>query len=126
MHSLLMPFGILLPRDSSAQIQATARIVDLSKETMNARINYLKKHGKPFTTLVYIPGHIMLYIGNTIINGQEVPMTYQNIWGLRPRNSNSRSIIGGSVFFPILTFYPQNPELVSLADKKQFKLGFIE
>lgn len=125
-RSLLMPFGIFLPRNSAAQIQATTRIVDLSKENISSRINYLREHGKPFTTLVYITGHIMLYIGNTSINGQEVPMTYQNVWGLRTQDSRSRSIIGGSVFFPILPFYPEDPALMSLAGKPLFKLGFIE
>jgi len=126
MRSLMMPFGIFLPRNSAAQILATTRIVDLSEENTNARLRYLTDHGRPFTTLVYIPGHIMLYIGNTEINGQTVPMTYQNIWGLRPVNSDSRSIIGGAVFLPLLASYPENPNLVSLADKVQFKLGFIE
>ncbi|MGN7972997.1 SH3 domain-containing protein [Serratia sp. 22264] len=126
MLSLLMPFGIFLPRNSAAQIQAATRVVDLSHENTSARIRYLAEHGRSFTTLVYIPGHIMLYIGNTEINGKSVPMTYQNIWGLRPADSKSRSIIGGSVFFPLLTSYPENPKLMSLAGKAQFKLGFIE
>ncbi|MDI5752273.1 hypothetical protein MJL79_16785, partial [Salmonella enterica subsp. enterica serovar Montevideo] len=90
------------------------------------RIDYLTRYGKPFTTLVYIPGHIMLYIGNTTMNGQVVPMTYQNIWGLRPNHANSRSIIGEAVFLPLLRFYPENPELISLAGKVLFKLGYIE
>nr|WP_159466491.1 SH3 domain-containing C40 family peptidase [Scandinavium goeteborgense] len=126
MLSIMMPFGIFLPRNSVAQIQATARIVDLSQENTSARLRYLTEHGRPFTTLVYIPGHIMLYTGNAVINGQNVPMTYQNIWGLRPADSDSRSIIGGAVFFPLLASYPEIPGMVSLAGKSQFKLGFIE
>lgn len=126
MHSLMMPFGIFLPRDSAAQIQAATLIVDLSHENTDGRLRYLTEHGRPFTTLVYIPGHIMLYTGNVVINGQNVPMTYQNIWGLRPADPNSRSIIGGAVFFPLLASYPENPGLVSLAGKAQFKLIFIE
>jgi cell wall-associated NlpC family hydrolase len=126
MRSLMMPFGIFLPRNSAAQIQSAARIVDLSQENTRARLRYLTEHGRPFSTLVYIPGHIMLYIGNTVINGQNVPMTYQNIWGLRPTEVQSRSIIGGAVFLPLLASYPENPGLVSLTGKAQFKLGFIE
>ena len=126
MRSLIMPFGIFLPRNSAAQIQSATRIVDLSRENTATRLRYLTEHGKPFTTLVYIPGHIMLYIGNTVINGQTVPMTYQNIWGLRPANADSRRIIGGAVFLPLLAAYPESPDLESLAGKPQFKLGFIE
>ncbi|WP_299999353.1 SH3 domain-containing protein [uncultured Cedecea sp.] len=126
LRNLMMPFGILLPRNSAAQIKATARLVDLSKESLQDRIAYLEKHGKAFTTLIYLPGHIMLYIGNSQINGKSVPMTYQNLWALRPENAESRSIIGSSVFFPLLSVYPEKPEMVSLADKKEFKLGFLE
>lgn len=126
LRSLLMPFGVFLPRNSAAQIEAASQVVDLSQANTDERLRYLKEHGKPFTTLVYIPGHIMLYIGNAAINGRSVPMTYQNIWGLRPADSKSRSIIGGAVFFPLLATYPEDPELTSLAGKAQFKLGFIE
>ncbi len=125
-RSLLMPFGIFLPRHSSAQVEAAGRVVDLSHKNPQMRIDYLTRYGKAFTTLVYIPGHIMLYIGNTTMNGQVVPMSYQNIWGLRPNHANSRSIIGEAVFLPLLRFYPENPELISLAGKVLFKLGYIE
>lgn len=126
MRSLMMPFGIFLPRNSAAQLQTSARIVDLSKETTTKRIRYLEEHGRPFTTLIYINGHIMLFIGNAIIKGQSVPMTYQNIWGLRTADSGTRSIIGGAVFLPLLASYPENPGLVPLAGKEKFELGFIE
>ncbi|MGL5007436.1 MAG: SH3 domain-containing protein [Plesiomonas sp.] len=126
LRSLFMPFGIFLPRFSGDQIQAATRVVDLSQKSIDERIDYLKEHGKPFTTLIYIPGHIMLYIGNSVIHGQDTPMTYQNLWGLRPSDSSSRSIVGGTVFFPLLSAYPENPKLVSLADRVQFKLGFFE
>ncbi len=126
LRSLMMPFGILLPRNSAAQIKSTARMVDLSKENLQDRIAYLEKHGRAFTTLIYLPGHIMLYIGNSQINDKSVPMTYQNLWALRPKDIESRSIVGSSVFFPLLASYPESPEMVSLADKKEFKLGFLE
>ncbi|MHA0854067.1 SH3 domain-containing C40 family peptidase [Serratia nematodiphila] len=126
LRSLLMPFGLFLPRNSAAQILAATRVVDLAQANTRERLRYLKDHGKPFTTLVYIPGHIMLYIGNALVDGQVVPMTYQNIWGLRPADSKRRSIIGGAVFFPLLATYPEDASLMSLAGKAQFKLGFIE
>lgn len=125
-RSLLMPFGIFLPRHSTAQVETIGRVVDLSNKNTQTRIDYLTRYGKPFTTLVYIPGHIMLYIGNTTMNGKVVPVTYQNIWGLHLNHSDSRSIIGEAVFFPLLRFYPENPELVSLVSKPLFKLGYIE
>lgn len=125
-RSLMMPFGILLPRNSAAQIKSTAHMVDLSNESLKNRIAWLEKHGRAFTTLIYLPGHIMLYIGNSEINGKSVPMTYQNLWALRPKDKDSRSIIGSSVFFPLLEMYPERPEMISLADKKTFKIGFLD
>lgn len=93
-----MPFGVFLPRNSAAQIEAASRVVDLSQANTDERLRYLKEHGKPFTTLVYIPGHIMLYIGNAAINGRSVPMTYQNIWGLRPADSKAAALSAAQSF----------------------------
>ena len=73
-------------------------MVDLSQANTDERLRYLKEHGKPFTTLVYIPGHIMLYIGNAAINGRSVPMTYQNIWGLRPADSKAAALSAAQSF----------------------------
>ena len=125
LRSLLMPFGVFLPRNSAAQIEAASRVVDLSQANTDERLRYLKEHGKPFTTLVYIPGHIMLYIGNAAINGRSVPMTYQNIWGLRPADSKAAAL-SAAQSFPASGYLPEDPELTSLAGKAQFKLGFIE
>ncbi|EKS7779804.1 SH3 domain-containing protein [Edwardsiella piscicida] len=125
-RSLMLPFGIFLPRNSAAQIQAVSRTVDLTAYSLRSRLDYLTMHGRPFTTLVYIQGHIMLYIGNSVVHGQSVPMTYQNIWGLSPPDRQRRSIIGGAVFFPLLPVYPEDPSLASLAGKRLFKLGFID
>jgi hypothetical protein len=48
-------------------------------------------------------------------------MTYQNLWGLRPRNlPDYRALVGGSVLFPVLDTYPQAPDLRSLADRDRF------
>ena len=119
LRSLLMPFGVFLPRNSAAQIEAASRVVDLSQANTDERLRYLKEHGKPFTTLVYIPGHIMLYIGNAAINGRSVLMTYQNIWGLRPADSKAAAL-SAAQSFPASGYLPEDPELTSLAGKAQF------
>ena len=105
LRSLLMPFGVFLPVNSAAQIEAASRVVDLSQANTDERLRYLKEHGKPFTTLVYIPGHIMLYIGNAAINGRSVPMTYQNIWACarqiqKPQHYRRRSLFPASGYLP--------------------------
>lgn len=125
LRSLLMPFGIFLPRNSATQA-TVGRIVDLSQDDVHTRIDYLATHGKPFTTLIHIDGHIMLYVGNNTEDGNPVPVTYQNIWGLRTQHSPGRSIIGSAVFFPLLATYPENTDLLSPAARPIFSLSFIE
>ncbi|UQQ17875.1 hypothetical protein MYA98_04355 [Salmonella sp. WGH-01] len=120
-----MPFGIFLPRHSSAQVESAGRVVDLSHKIPKCG-SIISPDTEKRLLRWSIFRHIMLYIGNTTMNGQVVPMTYQNIWGLRPNHANSRSIIGEAVFLPLLRFYPENPELISLAGKVLFKLGYIE
>ncbi|WP_246169943.1 SH3 domain-containing protein [Yersinia canariae] len=123
-RNLLLPLGIYLPRNAHEQ-SLSARNVDLSHYSTAERIDYLMKHGKPFTTLIYIGGHVMLYIGNIDWKGQTVPATYQNLWGLEPADASSRSIIGKSVFFPLLSRYPQDPKLDSLAGKSIFIMTWL-
>lgn len=119
LRSLMMPFGIFLPRNSLDQSRAGKR-VDKSQDSVSARIRYLQRQGKPFRSLIYIGGHVMLYIGNGDYRGKTVPMIYQNIWGLRPEDNSRRSIIGQSVIFPLLEKYEEDVTLQSLADKKFF------
>ncbi len=119
LRNLIMPFGIFLPRHSADQSR-TGKQTDLSQLTPAARLNYLKTQADPFMSLIYIGGHIMLYIGNAEVNGQSTPIVYQNIWGLRPADGSQRAIIGQSVIFPLLQQYPQTPSFQSLAGKKQF------
>ncbi|WP_432342500.1 SH3 domain-containing protein [Yersinia enterocolitica] len=123
-RNLMLPLGIYLPRDAQQQ-SLSGKSIDLSHYSTAERIDYLMKHGKPFTTLIYIGGHVMLYIGNIDWKGQAVPVTYQNLWGLRPADSSSRSIIGKSVFFPLLSHYPQDPKLESLAGKPTFIMTWL-
>ncbi|MDO8953512.1 MAG: SH3 domain-containing protein [Gammaproteobacteria bacterium] len=77
MMKIFTPFGIWLPRSSIAQA-STGQYVPLRRKTVLQRQKYLLKHGVPFMTLVYINGHIMLYVGK--YHGQ--PIIFHNLWGL--------------------------------------------
>src|SRR5690606_20338596 len=63
MKSLLTPFGIWLPRNSSQQV-FVGKMDDVTAMSAEQRLNYLKAHGKPFLSLIYIGGHVVMYIGN--------------------------------------------------------------
>jgi hypothetical protein len=94
---------------------------------MNERLNALTTQGHPAMTIIYIGGHVMLYLGNYKHDGQElVAATYQNIWGLSPPNKDKRYIIGQSVLFPLLNYYPEYPDAKSLANSSSFKLIFLD
>jgi cell wall-associated NlpC family hydrolase len=120
--SIFTPFGIWLPRNSAQQAQSNATL-DLSKYSMDERMALLKEKGHPLMTIIYIGGHVMLYVGTT--DNQQI-MTYQNIWGMAPAQRDARFVIGQSLFFPLLQSYPEKPELSSLASKSYFKLVFLD
>jgi hypothetical protein len=76
-------------------------------------------------TLVYIGGHVMLYLGNTTRDHQLVPVVYQDVWGLRPADDSRRAVIGGSVILPLLVRIPEDPSLQSLAGTPLFQISII-
>jgi hypothetical protein len=124
LQSIFSAFGIWLPRHSSAQMTA-GDMTDLSSSTPAQRLDYLMEHGKPMRTLIYIGGHVMLYLGNTIRDGRAVPLVYQDIWGLSPADDSRRAVIGGSVVFPLLLTIPEDPSLRSLAATRIFQMSVL-
>jgi hypothetical protein len=123
-QSIFAAFGVWLPRHSSTQMSA-GRMTDLSADTPEQRLDYLATHGVPMRTLIYIGGHVMLYIGNTTREHQVVPVVYQDVWGLRPADNSRRAVIGGSVILPLLLHIPEDPSLQSLAATRIFQISII-
>jgi cell wall-associated NlpC family hydrolase len=124
LQSIFSAFGVWLPRHSSAQMTA-GDMTDLSSSTPAQRLDYLMEHGKPMRTLIYIGGHVMLYLGNTIRDGRAVPLVYQDIWGLSPADDSRRAVIGGSVVFPLLLTIPEDLSLRSLAATRIFQMSVL-
>lgn len=127
LKSLLTPFGIWLPRHSSDQV-TVGKMVDMTSAPQDKRLAYLMENGRKFISLVYIGGHVVMYIGNypnPNKNDSMMAMTYQNIWGLTPNPSDRRAVIGESVLFPMLLQYPEDTSLVSLAGKKYFQVSYL-
>ncbi|MFL9868352.1 NlpC/P60 family N-terminal domain-containing protein [Paraburkholderia fungorum] len=124
LQSIFATFGVWLPRHSSTQMSA-GRMIDLSASTPAQRLDYLAEHGEPLRTLIYIGGHVMLYIGNTTRNGVAVPVVYQDVWGLRPADNSRRAVIGGSVILPLLERIPEDATLQSLAATPTFQISIL-
>ena len=123
--SIFTPFGIWLPRNSAQQAQLSSTR-DLSKNNVDERLHLLKETGHPLMTIIYIGGHVMLYVGNTDIDNKAVAITYQNVWGMAPECRDKRYVIGQSLFFPLLKNYSENSDVSSLADKSNFKLVYLD
>jgi len=102
MVDLFSPFGVWLPRNSSQQIKI-GQTISLEGLTSKEKQKIIRSQGKPFITLVGLPGHITLYIGTYHNN----PYLFQNIWGLHtgvpflPFLGEGRAIIGQTVITPI-------------------------
>lgn len=121
MKSLFTPFGIWLPRNSGMQ-QKLNKTMDISDDTVEKRLDALKFEGHALMTLIYKKGHIMLYVGNMRINNQLEAISYQNVWTLSPASRDTRYVIGGSVFLPMLKVYPENHKVSSQVNGPTFKL----
>ncbi|MFL9964749.1 NlpC/P60 family N-terminal domain-containing protein [Paraburkholderia sediminicola] len=124
LQSIFAVFGVWLPRHSSTQMSA-GRLIDLSTSTPAQRLDYLARHGEPLRTLIYIGGHVMLYIGNTTRDGVAVPVVYQDVWGLRPADDSRRAVIGGSVILPLYEHIPEDASLQSLAATRTFQISIL-
>lgn len=122
MKAIFTMMGIFLPRNTSEQSLA-GMTTDLSKYNTSDRIKALMKIGKPLLTLVYIKGHIFLYVGKyKNQDGVDFPLSYQEMWGLKPRNQSYRVIVGEGVFFPLLETYPEDKNVLSHAGWSNFIL----
>lgn len=77
-RDLLAPFGLWLPRNSGDQAEAGVRRVDLSGLSPTDKAERIKALGVPWLTLLWMPGHIMLYIGAP--HGQ--PLILHAAWGV--------------------------------------------
>jgi hypothetical protein len=108
-------FGIWLPRNSSAQKNA-ALYFDVSNLTAVQKEQKLKEFGQPYLTLVYLPGHIMLYVGEI----EERAVVAHNIWGIRTKNNN-RYIIGKSVISDLYL-----GENVDIIDKRSLLINRMQ
>lgn len=106
------PFAIYLKRNSKSQT-LLHNYIDLSKLSSKDKKAFIIKNAKPFLTLVYLKGHIMLYVGNE----KNEPLVMHNVWGVRTKDflgESSRNIIGKTV---ITTLEP-GLELINVDKEK--------
>ena len=78
-------FGKYLHRNSKAQI-SNGKYLDMSKLSNDEKKEFMRENGVPFSTLVYLKGHIMLYIGAK----NNEPLVFHNIWSVRLKDETGR------------------------------------
>ncbi len=94
-RDLMTPFGIWLPRHSADQAKA-GDYVELKGLPPAERERAILERGVPWFTLVWVRGHIMLYVGER----QGRALVLHNLWGLRTRDwweREGRLVIGRTV-----------------------------
>jgi len=111
----LAPFGVWLPRNSSAQAKSGS-FISLEGMSPEEKEQTILRNGVPFSTLVWMPGHILLYIGQ--YKGH--PIVFHNVWGMRtlePGGGEGRRVIGKAVITTLRVgeIYPEvGPERILL------------
>ncbi|RZI47670.1 hypothetical protein EDM53_00675 [Rickettsiales endosymbiont of Peranema trichophorum] len=85
-------FRIPLPRNSFGQSKE-GKVVDLANMSLKAKRQAIIKHGVPFRTILYRPGHIGIYLGYK--DGKILML--QSVWGNHIRRAHGRNIIGRTV-----------------------------
>ena len=91
---LFIPFGLSLPRNSQDQARS-GKIIPLDALAPDAKEQMVLERGRPFLTLLGMPGHIMLYLGE--YKGRAV--AFHATWGVKTswRGQEGRHIIGRGV-----------------------------
>lgn len=110
-----LPFGIWMPRGSYNQINSGDPI-SLAGLTNQEKERLLSERGVPFLTLVYLKGHIMLYVGNR--DGR--PLVFHASWGVSVRDGErniTRHVIGKSIVSTLTPGSELNPATGTLLDK---------
>ncbi len=93
-RDLFTPFGIWLPRNSFRQGQI-GRVISFENLSNDKKVTLIKKEGIPFETLLYLRGHIVLYLGEY----EGTIMILHNMWGVRTLidGEEGRVVIGRTV-----------------------------
>lgn len=114
MRDLFSVFSIWLPRNSSQQAKI-GTIIDLSSLTTKEKRARIVSMGVPFKTLLYRPGHILLYLGLF----DDKILVLHNMWGakLNKEGRSARALVGQCVISSLevgstLTYFDHNSSLL--------------
>jgi len=86
------PFGIYLPRNSSQQAKEGAEFISIKGLDMSTKKETILSYAKPFRSLLFVPGHITLYLGEK----QGEPIILHNYWGVRLKDG-TKKVMGRAI-----------------------------
>jgi hypothetical protein len=95
LRDMFAPFGIWLPRNSFQQSKV-GEIISLEDLSDDEKLETIKEKAVPFKTLLYKPGHILLYVGT--YKGKVI--AFHNTWGIKTEKygEEGRIVLGKTVF----------------------------
>ena len=100
-RDLFAPFGLWLPRNSGEQAVA-GKFTSFRNLSSAEKEALIVREGAPWRTLLWTPGHIMLYIG--VHQGK--PLIFHNFWSIKTRDADGkkgRVIVGRAA---VTTLHP--------------------
>ncbi|OGU10315.1 MAG: hypothetical protein A2075_20985 [Geobacteraceae bacterium GWC2_58_44] len=80
LRDFFLPFGIWIPRTSADQIASVRQRLQLAALAPPEKEELIKRKSLPFLTLLYKPGHIMLYAGE---DREGRPLVFHSAWSIR-------------------------------------------
>ncbi len=86
------PFGIFLKRNSIEQSYDSKNIINLRRMSNRAKKRTILKKARPFRSLLYVRGHVALYLGQK--KGE--PIILHNYWGAR-LNNRKKIVFGRAI-----------------------------
>jgi len=84
-------FGIFLRRNSSKQAQ-DGESIKIKNWPKAYKKKFINENAKPFRSLLYVPGHIVLYLGQ--FKGE--PVIMHTYWGIR-KNDGTKLVTGRTI-----------------------------
>jgi hypothetical protein len=84
-RDIFTPFGLWLPRNSNEQA-ITGKFISFGKLSPAEKEALIVRTGVPWRTLLWTPGHIMLYIGTH----QGKPLIFHNFWSIKTRDPDGK------------------------------------
>ncbi len=91
-RDFLGPFGIFLRRNSSKQAKDGTSTVYIRGIPKRAKKKKIIQKAEPFRSLLHVPGHIVLYLGQ--YKGE--PVIMHTYWGIR-KNNGSKLVTGRTI-----------------------------